>query len=146
MSQFAFIALLAQCALFCVAYPQPEIETDRRSMLGMLSKYIEINGTIIDEVMKGSTTESAFGRVWLNATERPSGICEIEEEYTEEIVVTNRIPYDVEVEVWCWSSVRCTEWETHHREEKEKRNVTQTRLVQVWGQIRGQSLIITKHP
>ncbi len=129
MNRFAFIILLAQCVLLCQGSPKPEVES-HRSMLGMLSKYIEINGTIIDEVMKGSTTESAFGRVWLNATERPTGVCEHEEEYTEEITVTQKIPYDVEVEVWCWSSVRCTEWETHYREEKHKKNVTQTRLVQ----------------
>lgn len=130
MNQFALIILFAQCAVLCHAYPQPdEGEIARKSMLGMLTKYIEINGTIIDEVMKGSTTESAYGRVWLNATERPSGICEVEEEYTEEIEVTERIPYNIEVEVWCWSAVRCTEWETHYREEKHKKNVTQTRLV-----------------
>lgn len=131
MNQFAFVVLLAQCALLCQGHPQPEVVTEvaRKSMLGMLSKYIELNGTIIDEVMKGSTTESAFGRVWLNATERPSGICELEEEYTEEIEIVEKIPFDVEVEVWCWSAVRCTEWETHYREEKHKKNVTQTRLV-----------------
>lgn len=71
----------------------------RKNMMGMLSKIIEINGTI-DQVMKeGSTTESVFGRVWLNATERPSGICELEEEFTEEIEVIERIPFQVEVEV-----------------------------------------------
>jgi hypothetical protein len=130
MNRFAFIILFAQCALLCLAHPQPQVRAeDRKSMLGMLSKYIEINGTIDQMMSEGSTTESAFGRVWLNATERPSGVCEIEEEFTEEITVTERIPYDVEVEVWCWSSVRCTEWETHHREEKQKKNVTQIRLV-----------------
>ncbi|XP_070499275.1 multiple epidermal growth factor-like domains protein 10 isoform X3 [Chironomus tepperi] len=97
-------------------------------MMGMLSKIIEINGTIDQVMMEGSTTESAFGRVWLNATERPSGICQREEEYTEEIEVIERIPYQVEVEIWCWS-IRCTEWETHYREEKHKKNVTQTRKI-----------------
>lgn len=105
-----------------------EQEAYRKSMLGMLSKIIEINGTI-DQVMKeGSTTESTHGRIWLNATERPSGKCEVVEEYTEEIEVIERIPYQVEVETWCWT-IRCTEWETHYREEKHKKNVTQTRLV-----------------
>lgn len=130
MNRFAFIILFAQCALLCLAHPQPEVATgDRISMLGMLTKFIELNGTIDQVMSEGSTTESAFGRVWLNATERPSGVCEIEEEFTEEIIVTERIPYDVEVEVWCWSAIRCTEWETHYREEKHKKNVTQTRFV-----------------
>lgn len=84
-----------------------------------------MNGTI-DEVMKGSMTES-YGGVWLNATQRPSGLCETEETYDEEVTITDRIPYQVEVEVWCWS-IRCTEWETHYREEKRKQNVTKTRL------------------
>lgn len=97
----------------------------RPSMLSMMSKYIEMNGTI-DEVMKGSMTES-YGGVWLNATQRPSGMCETEETYDEEVTITDRIPYQVEVEVWCWS-IRCTEWETHYREEKRKQNVTKTRL------------------
>ena len=134
MNKFAFIVLIAQCTFLCHGHPQPEVATEiaRKSMLGMLTKFIEINGTIIDEVMmsEGSTTESAFGRIWLNATERPSGVCEVEEEFTE-IVIVERIPYDVEVEVWCWTSVRCTEWETHYREEKHKKNVTQTRLAKV---------------
>lgn len=121
----------------CQGYQEPsrsdhnnnDNDGHRKSMLGMLSKIIEINGTIDQVMNEGSTTESAFGRVWLNATERPSGICEIEEEVTEEIEVIERIPYQVEVEVWCWS-IRCTEWETHYREEKHRKNVTQTRLVQ----------------
>lgn len=127
MNRFAFIVFFAQCSYLCFGHPQPEVG---KSMLGMLTKFLEINGTIIDEVMmsEGSTTESSYGRVWFNATERPSGICEVEEEFTEEITITEKIPYDVEVEVWCWSSVRCTEWETHYREEKHKKNVTQTRL------------------
>lgn len=131
MNRFAFIVLIAQCAFLCHGHPQPEVATEiaRKSMLGMLSKFIELNATIIDEVMsEGSTTESAFGRIWLNATERPTGVCEIEEEFTEEIVITEKIPYDVEVEVWCWSAVRCTEWETHYRDQNHKKNVTQTRL------------------
>lgn len=95
-------------------------------MLSMLSKYVELNGTI-DDVMKGSMTES-YGGVWLNSTQRPSGLCEIEETYDEEVTITDRVPYQVEVEVWCWS-IRCTEWETHYREEKRKQNVTKTRSV-----------------
>jgi hypothetical protein len=101
-------------------------DESRKSMLGMLSKFIELNGTI-DELMKGSTTE-LVGRVWLNATERPSGICEVQREYTEEVTITERVPHQVEVEVWCWSGIRCTEWETHYREVQQKKNVTKTRL------------------
>lgn len=102
----------------------------RKSMIGMLSKFIEINGTI-DQLNEGSTTEHSFGRMWLNATERPipNGICEHEEQFTEEIIVTERIPFQVEVEVWCFPEIRCTEWETQFREEKQRRNLTQTRLV-----------------
>lgn len=103
----------------------------RPSMLSMMSKYIEMNGTI-DEVMKGSMTES-YGGVWLNATQRPSGLCETEETYDEEVTITDRIPFQVEVEVWCWS-IRCTEWETRYREEKRKQNVTKTRLVSMIAQ------------
>lgn len=118
MNQFAFIVLIAQCAFLCHGHPEIATEIARKSMLGMLSKFIEINATIIDEVMsEGSTTE------------RPTGVCEIEEEFTEEIIITEKIPFDVEVEVWCWSAVRCTEWETHYRDENHKKNVTQTRLV-----------------
>lgn len=108
-----------------VEMQQPVKTKERSSMLSMLSKYIEMNGTI-DEVMKGSMTES-YGGVWLNATVRPSGLCELEEAYVEEVSITERVPYQVEVEVWCWS-VRCTEWETRYREEVRKENVTKTRL------------------
>jgi hypothetical protein len=123
-------------AFFCAHALCQELEENlesqstktRSSMLSMLSKYIEMNGTI-DEVMKGSLTATeSYGGVWLNATQRPSGMCEIEETYEEEVTITDRIPYQVEVEVWCWS-IRCTEWETHYREEKRKQNVTKTRLV-----------------
>lgn len=129
---FAFIFAHAMCQGI-QEFNRHEVKTtdvQSKSMLGMLSRFIEINGTIDQVMMKGSTTESAFvlSRMWLNATERPSGICEIEEEHTEEVIVTERIPYQVEVEVWCWS-IRCTEWETHYREEQHKKNVTQTRLV-----------------
>lgn len=80
--------------------------------------------------MLGSTTDKLLSaRMWLNATERPLGICEREEDVTEEVVVTNRVPYQVEVDVWCWPDIRCTEWETHYREEKETKNVTQTRKI-----------------
>lgn len=102
-------------------------EKVRPSMLSMMSKYIELNGTF-DEVIKGSLTES-YGGVWLNATQKPTnGLCEIEETYVEEVSITDKIPYDVEVEVWCWS-IRCTEWETRYRNEIRKENVTKTRLV-----------------
>lgn len=106
------------------------IKGERQSMLGMLAKFIEINGTI-DQVLneKGSMTDQMLARVWLNATERPLGICEREEEVTEEIEVIEKIPFQVEVDVWCWPEIRCTEWETHYREEGQKKNVTQTRLV-----------------
>lgn len=100
----------------------------RLSMLSMLSKYLEINGTI-DEVMKGSMTES-YGGVWFNATQRPSGLCELEETYIEEVSITEKIPFQVEVEVWCWS-IRCTEWETRYRDEIRKENITKTRFVNV---------------
>lgn len=103
-------------------------ENIRPSMLSMLSKYVEINGTI-DEVMKGSMTES-YGGVWLNATQKPSGICEMEETYVEEVSITDRVPYQVEVEIWCWS-IRCTEWETRYRDVVRKENVTKTRLVYI---------------
>lgn len=102
-------------------------ENIRPSMLSMLSKYVEINGTI-DEVMKGSMTES-YGGVWLNSTQSPaSGLCEMEETYVEEVSITDRVPYDVEVEIWCWS-IRCTEWETRYREDVRQENVTKIRLV-----------------
>lgn len=102
-------------------------EKVRPSMLSMLSKYIEMNGTF-DEVMKGSMTES-YGGVWLNATQRPvNGLCEIDDTYVEEVTITDRIPYQVEVDVWCWS-FRCTEWETRYRDEMRKENVTKTRSV-----------------
>lgn len=102
-------------------------DRNRPTMLSMLSKYIELNRTI-DEVMQGSMTES-YGGVWLNATARPSGLCEIEETYDEEVTITDRIPYKVEVDVWCWPEIRCSEYETHYREEKRKQNVTKTRFV-----------------
>lgn len=112
-----------------VASDKPKV-----SMLSMLNKYIELNGTFIDENMKGSLTES-YGSVWLNATRKPTmkptavtGLCEIEETFEETEQVIEKIPYQVEVEVWCWS-IRCTEWETRYREEKRTENVTKTRLV-----------------
>lgn len=129
MKRVLFITTIAYfCAhVSCEEFQEGRVQpTDRPSMLGMLSKYIEMNGTT-DGVMKGSMTES-YGGVWLNATERPSGICEYEETYVEEVSITDRIPYEVEVEVWCWS-IRCTEWETRYREEIRKQNVTKTRLV-----------------
>jgi hypothetical protein len=109
-----------------------QTENPKISMLSMLSKIIELNVT--DEVVKGSLTESYSG-VWLNATQKPkstptsvNGLCEIEETYEEEETIIDRIPYEVEVEVWCWS-IRCTEMETRYREEKRTQNVTKTRLV-----------------
>jgi hypothetical protein len=133
MSRVVSFALLAYLFAHVACQGMQEFAkgAERRSMLGMLAKIIELNGTI-DQVLlaeQGSTTEQMFGRVWFNATERPLGICEHEEEFTEEIEVIERIPMQVEVEVWCWSEVRCTEWETHYREEKQKKNVTQTRSV-----------------
>lgn len=104
----------------------PATEQYRASMLSMLSKIVEMNGTI-DEVMKGSMTES-YGGVWLNATQAPIGLCELEETYVEEVSITDRIPYQVEVDVWCWT-VRCTEWETRYRDHIRKENVTKTRSV-----------------
>jgi len=78
--------------------------------------------------MLSSLTES-YGGVWLNATQKPTnGLCEIEEIYVEEVSITDKIPYDVEVEVWCWS-IRCTEWETRYRDEIRRENVTKTRKV-----------------
>jgi hypothetical protein len=135
MKQVIFITFACFCAhALCQDYQDvegikaPITDQKRASMLSMLSKYIEMNGTIVDEqVMKGSMTES-YGGVWLNATQRPSGICETEEEFVEEVTITERIPFQVEVEVWCWS-IRCTEWETRYREEKKTQNVTKTRLV-----------------
>lgn len=108
-------------------------EQPKVSMLSMLSKFIELNVTT-DEVVKGSLTES-YGGVWLNATQKPkstptsvNGLCEIEETFMEEDTIIDKIPYEVEVEVWCWS-IRCTEMETRYREEKRTQNVTKTRLV-----------------
>jgi len=126
----AVIACL--CAQAVVSQEYQEVvpvtsEPIRPSMLSMLSKYIEANSTSIDQ-LSGSTTQH-YGGIWLNATQRaPSGLCEVEEVYEDEITVTERIPYSVEVEVWCWS-IRCTETETHYREEKRTQNVTKTRSV-----------------
>jgi hypothetical protein len=129
MNRVLFVAI----AYLCAHASSQEVKgleggnTNRPSMLGMLSKYIELNGTT-DGVMQGSMTENYAG-VWLNATEKPtSGICEYSEEYVDEVQIIDRIPYEVEVEVWCWS-IRCTEMETRYREEIRKENVTKTRLV-----------------
>lgn len=133
MKRAVFITIAYFCAHVLCQEFQSNVDKqstkNRPSMLSMLSKYIEMNGTI-DEVMKGSLTASteSYGGVWLNATQRPSGMCEIEETYEEEVTITDRIPYQIEVEVWCWT-IKCTEWETHYREEKRKENVTKTRLV-----------------
>ena len=65
MNRFAFILLIAQCAFLCHGHPQPEIATEiaRKSMLGMLSKFIELNATIIDEVMsEGRSEERRVGK------------------------------------------------------------------------------------
>jgi hypothetical protein len=128
---FALLCMQLQIAL-CQDDDVQRIENGRISMLSMLSKYIELNGT--DEVVKGSLTES-YGGVWLNATQKPkltptevTGLCELEETYVEEETIIDRIPFEVEVEVWCWS-IRCTEMETRYREEQRKQNVTKTRLV-----------------
>jgi hypothetical protein len=128
---FALLCMQFENAL-CQDDDLQRIEDGRISMLSMLSKYIELNGT--DEVVKGSLTES-YGGVWLNATQKPkltptevTGLCEIEETYVEEETVIDRTPFEVEVDVWCWS-IRCTEMETRYREEQRKQNVTKTRLV-----------------
>lgn len=136
MSRVIFVVFAYFCAhVVCQEFQELEnlqestaTENFRPSMLSTLSKYIEINRTI-DEVMKGSMTES-YGGVWLNATQKPDGLCELEETYVEEVSITDRIPYQVEVEIWCWS-IRCTEWETRYREEVRKQNVTKTRLVHI---------------
>lgn len=128
-STFVYFALLfasVMCQEFQALENFEAPVTKRPSMLSMLSKFIEYNGTI-DEVIQGSMTED-YGGVWLNASQRPSGICEIEENYIEEVAVTEKTPYQVEVEVWCWS-IRCTEWETRYRENVRRENVTKTRLV-----------------
>ncbi|CRL06770.1 CLUMA_CG019563, isoform A [Clunio marinus] len=131
MKRVIFITFAYFCAQVMCQNENEEGKTTekiRPSMLSMLSKYIEMNGTI-DEVIKGSMTES-YGGVWLNATARPiNGMCETEETYVEEVTITDRIPYQVEVDVWCWPAVRCTEYETHHREEIRKENVTKTRKI-----------------
>lgn len=125
---FAYFCASALCQNFEALENFEAPASSRPSMLSMLSKFIEYNGTI-DDVLQGSMTES-YGGVWLNATERSSGICEIEETYIEEVSITDRTPYQVEVEVWCWS-IRCTEWETRYREAVRKQNVTKTRLVRL---------------
>lgn len=82
--------------------------------------------------MLSSLTESNGGRVWMNATRKPtnvSGLCEIEETYEETVEVIDKIPFEVEVEVWCWT-LRCTEMETRYREEKRTQNVTKTRKIE----------------
>ena len=127
-----FITFAYFCAhVLCQDYQSVEplaTEKVRPSMLSMLSKYIEMNATL-DEVIKGSMTES-YGGVWLNATQRPAnGICEVEESYVEEVSITDKVPHQVEVDVWCWNGIRCTEWETHYRDQIRKENVTKTRLV-----------------
>lgn len=132
MMRVIFVSLAYLCAsVVCQDYRAVENfdvqATNRPSMLSMLSKFIEYNGTI-DEIVKGSMTESYGGGVWLNATQRPGGICEVEERYIEEVAIVDKTPYQVEVEVWCWS-IRCTEWETRYREDVRKQNVTKTRKV-----------------
>jgi hypothetical protein len=141
MNRIIFIVLsayLLQQQVLCQGVQEFFTTTEnssKKSMLGMLSKYIEINGTI-EQVIKSSMTDNenvnGLGRLWFNATERPipPGVCEREEEFTEEVIFVEKIPYQVEVEVWCWS-IRCTEWETHYREEKKVQNVTKTRLVEL---------------
>lgn len=133
MKQVVFIFVAYLCAhVLCQDYQELEnveyvsTEPYRPSMLSMLSKIVEMNRTI-DEVMKGSMTEN-YGGVWLNATQAPTGLCELEETYVEEVSITDRVPYQVEVEVWCWT-VRCTEWETRYRDVVRKENVTKTRSV-----------------
>lgn len=136
MKQVIFVTIAYFCAhALCQEFQELQNEESqsndkiRPSMLSMLSKYIEVNGTI-DEVMQGSLTANteSYGGVWFNATQKPSGMCENEETYEEEVTITDRVPHQVEVEVWCWS-IRCTEWETHYREIQRKQNVTKTRLV-----------------
>jgi hypothetical protein len=102
MKRVIFITFAYFCAsVWCQeSYaPTSNDEKNRPSMLSMLSKYVELNGTI-DEVMKGSMTES-YGGVWLNATQKPSnnGLCEYEEVYDEEVIITDKVPHQVEVEV-----------------------------------------------
>lgn len=126
---FAYFVALVACQEYQDLENAEVIKQNvRPSMLSMLSKFVELNGTF-DGVLQGSMTES-YGGVWFNATQRPaSGLCEFEENYVEEVAITQQVPYQVEVEVWCWS-IRCTEWETRFRDEIRLENVTKTRLVQ----------------
>lgn len=128
MKQVIVISFVHFCAIISKNVALESFDhqvTSRPSMLSMLSKFVEYNGTL--DIIKGSMTEG-YDDAWLNATQRPSGICEFEETYIEEVSIIEKTPYQVEVEVWCWS-IRCTEWETRYREETRKQNVTKTRLV-----------------
>lgn len=101
----------------------------RPSMLNIMAKFIEMNATI-DAV---APTPSAH-HIWLNSTQRPdnySVLCQQQEEFNVTVTTIEREPYEVEVEVWCWSGVRCTELETHYREVKYEKTETRTRMIDV---------------
>lgn len=138
---FAYFAALVVCQEYQDENAEVIKTNVRPSMLSMLSKFVELNGTF-DGVLQGSMTES-YGGVWFNATQRPAnGLCEFEETYVEEVAITEKIPYQVEVDVWCWT-VRCTEWETRFRDEIRLENVTKTRLVRVECAARKIELVLT---
>lgn len=107
------------------------VASPRPSMLNMLAKFIEVNKTI-DTIISESPEHGKQN--WFNATRRPHpepvSICPQEEEYTETIEVKRKVPYEVEVEEWCWSTFsKCIEIQTHHREEVSYINETRKRMV-----------------
>lgn len=106
------------------------LPSPRPSMLNMMAKFIEANKTI-DTIISQSPEHASH---WFNSTRKPhiemTSVCPQEEEYIETIEVKQKVPYTVEVEVWCWSSTfKCMETEFHYREEIKLENVTRKRMV-----------------
>lgn len=99
----------------------------RPSMLNMMAKLIEQNRTI-DDVVNSSTTQ--HNGMWLNGTQAPPIRCEREETFIDEVTITEKVPYQVEEEVWCFSFEKCYETKTYHREQKRIENVTKSRMVE----------------
>lgn len=131
------ILLIVLFSLVCVNCRTIETRTEgtfstpRPSMLNMMAKFIEANKTI-DQIISENPEHA---RHWFNATRKPPtdfiSICPQEEEFLEEEQEVKKIPYEVQVEVWCWSSTfKCMETEIHYRDEIIKKNVTKKRMVE----------------
>ena len=100
----------------------------RPSMLNIMAKLIEQNRTI-DEFVNSSTTQNHG--MWLNGTQAPPTRCEREETFIDEVTITEKVPYQVQEEVWCFSFEKCYETKTYHREQKRIENVTKSRMVEI---------------